>query len=198
MKIKFLLTAFFALIFIASFSQNKKNLVVDRVYDKTLSREELNDFKNLTRQKVNELQNHIKVIGSKAEADENRDLAIEAALKLFIDDAIMQVSSARSKSIRTYPMSNYFYRLKALKYDRVEITYYDIAYIGDFIHGADGKYYATATIYQKFKGWSGDNIVYEDETVKKINIVLEYTENQFYREKQWLVRLGDIEVLETS
>ena len=72
------------------------------------------------------------------------------------------------------------------------IIFYNIAYIGKFIKGIDGKYYATATIFQEFKGFYGDNIAYTDKQAKQINIVLENNYDEFYNEFQWTILLDDI------
>ena len=188
---------FFLLQFV--FSQNMKNLdVVEDHNGIRLPESELVEFKTLTRHKVNELQRYIELIGNKHEDEENRKMAINGALRLFIDDATMQVSSNNSNSIRAYPMQKYFFRLMALKYDKVEIEFYDVSYITELTHGEDGKYRCTATIYQRFKGYTGDQLVYTDETTKRVEIVLEYKDDEFYREKRWILLLGDVEVSETS
>ena len=100
--------------------------------------------------------------------------------------------------IRTRTMENYLFRLKTLPYTRVEIKYYDIAYITDFIKGPDSRYYAVATIFQEFTGFVGDNIAYTDITQKEIEIVVEQIEDKFYNEKRWKVFLGNIKATETK
>lgn len=163
-----------------------------------LTNNELNEFKALTIEKVNELQYYIKLIGDKYEDEENRKMAIDGALKLFIEDAIMQVSSNKTGTIRTYPMRKYLFRLMALKYDKVVIEYYDVTYLTKLQLGADGKYRCTATIYQRFKGYSGDQLVYTDNTTKDVEVILEYKDDSFYKQKRWTLLLGDVEVSETS
>jgi hypothetical protein len=64
--------------------------------------------------------------------------------------------------------------------------------------GGDGKYFATATIYQEFKGFNGDNIIYVDKQTKQISIMLEYVYDEFYKMWQWIILLDDIQSINTT
>ncbi len=143
----------------------------------------------------------MQIISSKEKKKQDVDLAIKNALKLFTPDAMMEVSNQKNDEITrvtSYPMKKYFFRLRALPYTKVEISFYNIAYIGKFLKGEDGKYYATATIFQEFKGFKGGEIVYKDKQAKQINIVMEYTYDDFYNEWQWTVLLDDIKVIDKT
>jgi hypothetical protein len=158
-------------------------------------------FKETTERKVAEFQQHIIVIADKEQPQEKRNLAEREALKLFYKGAMMEVSYMNKEGdteIRTRTMENYLYRLKTLPYTRVDIKYYDIAYITDFIKGPDSRYYAVATIFQEFTGFVGDNIAYTDITQKEIEIVVEQVEDKFYNEKRWKILLGNIKATETK
>ena len=158
-------------------------------------------FKETTERKVAEFQQHIIVIADKEQPQEKRNLAEREALKLFYKGAMMEVSYMNKEGdteIRTRTMENYLYRLKTLPYTRVDIKYYDIAYITDFIKGPDSRYYAVATIFQEFTGFVGDNIAYTDVTQKEIEIVVEQIEDKFYNEKRWKILLGNIKATETK
>jgi hypothetical protein len=172
----------------------KRNLAATEKVE--LSPAELEDFKVSVENKINELQNSIKIIGNKQESDETRNKAVKLALKLFIPKATMQISS-KSGAPKSYLMEDYFFRLMSLPYTKVEINFYDLAYISNFYKGEDGNYHATATIFQEFKGYNGDNVAYTDRTSKTIDILLEYVEDQFFKIKRWIVKLGNIKVLET-
>ena len=157
--------------------------------------------KETTERKVAEFQQHIIVIADKEQPQEKRNLAEREALKLFYKGAMMEVSYMNKEGdteIRTRTMENYLYRLKTLPYTRVDIKYYDIAYITDFIKGPDSRYYAVATIFQEFTGFVGDNIAYTDVTQKEIEIVVEQIEDKFYNEKRWKILLGNIKATETK
>ncbi len=183
---------------IENLNAQNKNLNVVEEFE--LTDEELKAFKQTTRDKISELETCIKIIGDKKYSSIKKKKSIETALKLFIPDAKMQVSSLRNGrvSVNTFPMETYFMRLKSLPYSKVKISFYDLAYISDFQKGADGKYYATAFIFQKFEGFYGDNLSYEDKTQKTIDITLELREDPFFKKKRWVILLGDVKVTETK
>jgi hypothetical protein len=166
-----------------------------------ISEGDVSIFKETTEKKVTEFQQHIVIIADKDQPQEKRNLAEREALKLFYKGAMMEVSYVNKEGeteIRSRSMENYLFRLKTLPYTRVEIKYYDIAYITDFIKGPDSRYYAVATIFQEFTGFVGDNIAYTDVTQKEIEIVVEQVEDKFYNEKRWKVFLGNIKATETK
>jgi hypothetical protein len=95
-------------------------------------------------------------------------------------------------------MAEYLYRLKTLPYLKVVIRYYDICYVNNFTRGEDGNYYATATVFQEFTGFTGDKIAYHDITKKEITIIVNLIEDDFFNEKRWQIFLGDVKASETS
>jgi len=166
----------------------------------TLSETDIEVFKEQTRQKVDEFTQHIVTIGNKDEPMDRRNLAEKEALKLFYAGAEMEISSIRPDgSIRKIarPMEKYLARLKALPYTKVEIRFYDIAYVSEFTKGPDGRYYSVATVIQEFTGFKGDNIVYTDVTKKEIEIIIDMVEDPFFNQKSWKIFLGDIKASET-
>ncbi len=177
---------------------SKEARIVDKI---ELKEDEVGLFKDQTKQKVEEFQQHIVVLSDKAQPQDKRNMAEREALKLFYKGAMMEVSYFDSEGkalIKSRTMENYLYRLKTLPYTRVEINYYDIAYITDFIKGPDNRYYAVATIFQEFTGFVGDNIRYADITQKEIEIIVEQVEDKFYNEKRWKIFLGNIKATETK
>lgn len=165
-----------------------------------LSEADIEVFKEQTRQKVDEFTQHISTIADKGEAAERRNMAEKEALKLFFTGAEMEISSIGSDGgvVKiSRPIPKYLSRLKALPYTRVEIRFYDIAYVSDFKRGPDGRYYSVATIIQEFTGFSGDNLVYTDVTEKEIEIIIDLVEDPFFSQKQWKIFLGDIKATET-
>jgi hypothetical protein len=158
-------------------------------------------FKKSTRQKVDEFQEHILIISNKDESRERRNLAEKEALKLFLADATMEISQLDENgniTMTARPMGEYLYRLKVLPYTKVLIEFYDIAYVSNFTKGTDGRFYATATVFQKFTGFTGDEIVYSDITKKEIEIIVDLVEDEFYNQKHWKIFLGDIHATETK
>jgi hypothetical protein len=177
---------------------SKEAKIVDEI---NLSEQDIELFKEQTKQKVEEFQQYIITLGSKDEPSEKRNMAEKEALKLFYKGAQMEISMVQPDETVVKvnrPMEKYLARLKSLPYTRVVIRFYDIAYIRDFTKGPDGKYYSTATIIQEFTGFNDDNIIYTDVTQKDIEIIIDIVEDSFFMEKRWKIFLGDIKATETK
>jgi len=177
---------------------SKEAKIVDEI---NLSEQDIEVFKEQTKQKVDEFQQYIITLGSKDEPAEKRNMAEKEAIKLFYKGAQMEISilaadGSTHKVMRS--MEKYLARLKSLPYTKVVIKFYDIAYISEFTKGPDGKYYSTATIIQEFSGFNEDNIVYTDVTKKDIEIIIDLVEDKFFNEKRWKIFLGDIKASETK
>jgi hypothetical protein len=179
-------------------SSSKQAKIVEEI---NLSANDIEIFKDQTKQKIEELQQHIVIMGSKDETTEKRNLAEKEAIKLFFKGAEMQtsyISSNGSVTVQSRTMEKYFARLKSLPYTKVVIKFYDIVYLTSFTKGPDGRYYSTATIIQEFTGFTGDNIAYKDVTKKEIEIVIDLVDDKFFNEKKWKVLLGNIKATETK
>jgi len=166
-----------------------------------LSQQDIEVFKEQTKQKVDEFQQYIVTIGSKDEPMDKRNLAEREALKLFFAGAIIEISeidkNGEAVRIIPRPVQKYLARLKSLPYTKVVIRFFDIAYVTDFNRGPDGRYYSVATIIQEFTGFNGDNIIYTDVTKKEVEIIVDLVEDQFFHDKSWKIFLGDIRATET-
>ena len=166
-----------------------------------LSAQDIEVFKQQTKQKVDEFQQYIVTIGSKDEPMDKRNLAEREALKLFFAGAQIEISAidANGATVKVArPIQKYLARLKSLPYTKVVIKFYDIAYVSEFTKGPDGRYYSVATIIQEFTGFNGDNIVYTDVTKKEVEIIIDLVEDPFFHEKSWKIFLGDIKAAETK
>jgi hypothetical protein len=177
---------------------SKEARIVDQI---NLSEQDIQVFKEQTKQKVEEFQQYIVTLGSKDEPDEKRNMAEKEALKLFFKGSQMEISMVQpdgSVQKVNRPMEKYLARLKSLPFTKVVIKFYDIAYISNFTKGPDGKYYSTATIIQEFTGFNEDKIVYTDVTKKEVEIIIDLVEDKFFNEKRWKIFLGDIKASETK
>ena len=177
---------------------SKEARIVDEI---NLSEQDIQLFKEQTKQKVEEFQQYIVTLGSKDEPAEKRNMAEKEAIKLFYKGSQMEISMVLADGIVqkvNRPMEKYLARLKSLPYTKVVIKFYDIAYISNFTKGPDGKYYSTATIIQEFTGFNDDKIVYTDVTKKDIEIIIDLVEDKFFNEKRWKIFLGDIKASETK
>jgi len=203
---RYLLTLLFVGLFLAGNAQeptktaisSKEAKIVDEI---NLSDADIEVFKEQTKQKVDEFQQHIVTIGSKDQPAEKRNMAEKEALKLFFKGAEMQtsvISPDGTVAIQSRPMEKYLARLKSLPFTAVVIKFYDLVYISSFTKGPDGRYYSSATVIQEFTGFTGDNISYRDVTKKEIEIVIDLVEDKFFNEKKWKVFLGNIKATETK
>jgi hypothetical protein len=177
---------------------SKEAKIVDEI---NLSEQDIQVFKEQTKQKVEEFQQYIVTLGSKDEPAEKRNMAEKEAIKLFYKGSQMEISLVMpdgSTQKVNRPMEKYLARLKSLPYTKVVIKFYDIAYISNFTKGPDGKYYSTATIIQEFTGFNDDKIVYTDVTKKEVEIIIDLVEDKFFNEKRWKIFLGDIKASETK
>jgi hypothetical protein len=167
-----------------------------------LSPEQLEAFKAAAQRKTAALNNYIKIISNKSEKEAIRSKSIALALRLFVDDKQpVQVSSALNESVKNITIRQYLNNLKVLPYRRVDIRWFDIAYVREFKKGRDGKYYAVITIFQEYKGFSAEGqLLYTDITQKEIEVVLDRLTRRIgdTEVKEWDVLLRGIRVVETK
>lgn len=178
------------------------SLTAQMLAENVLTPAQLEAFKNEANKKTNALSNYISIIGDKTISQDIRLKSIDLATKLFVDkNRIVQVSSKTFDNIKTYKIGEYLNRLRVLPYTKVQIKWFDISYVSDYKLGTDGKYYAVATIFQKFSGYSAEGkLIYEDVTQKDIEIVMEKQTKKIgdVEESQWEVLLNQISVIETN
>lgn len=198
---KKILVAFIISLFFSPFgtAQSESPLHFSEVI--SLNDGEIRVFINKTRQKVDEFQEFIIILVNKQESRDRRNLAEREALKLFYPGAVIETSikSNNGDTEKTiHEIREYLYKLKVLPYTEVNIDFYDIAYVTQFTKAPDGKYYGTATIFEKFTGFDGENMKYSSTIKKEIEVILENVEDEFYGEKRWKIFLGDIEATEVQ
>ncbi len=170
------------------------------------SPEQLNEFKELTLRRVNDLSNYIKQIGDKSLPERPRLKSIQLAMSLFdtlyydsngkkvVKMPTVQVSR-KDGSVENIPINQYFKNLfKLPHFPKVEISSYDISYCSDFEKGNDGNYHATAFYYQSFKGYDQKGKVsYESKDRKAVEV----TEKPNAKGK-FTISFGNISVIETT
>lgn len=155
---------------------------------------------SLALEKVRDLSKYISIIGNKKTQFSEARRVMDRAEELFVPGSEMGVSSLNRKEVNYYKVRQYFERLMALNYDRVNIQWYDIHYISDLERQPDGRYVGVVTIYQRFEGESDDGLKYKDTTKKDITIYVERKKTQIAGRtiEFWDVLLGDIRVTETG
>jgi len=155
---------------------------------------------SLAMEKVRDLSKYISIMGNKETPLSEANRVKERALELFAEDSKMGVSSLYRNEINYFEVKEYFDRLMALNYDKVEIEWFNIQYISDLELQPDGRYVGVITVYQRFSGESEDGLKYVDTTKKDITVYVEKKQTQIGGRiiNFWDVLLGDIRVTETQ
>ena len=155
---------------------------------------------SLALEKVKDLGKYISIIGNKDTPFSEANRVIDRALELFAEGSQMGVSSINRKEIKYYGIREYFQRLMALNYDRINIEWFNIEYISDLVRQPDGRYVGVITVYQRFTGETDDGLKYVDTTKKDITVYVKRKETQIGGRLIgfWDVLLGDIRVKETT
>lgn len=127
------------------------------------------------------------------------EMNMKECMKLFNNDTAVSVerTSAKTGARRRDKIRRYLRNLTQLSYTTGEITAANVNFVSSEARkGPDGKYHATAVVMQDFKGFKDDIIVYQDQTTKTIEIILDVFEamKDGERVKVLQVFLGDISV----
>jgi len=177
-----------------------------------LSDDDIKAFKERTGQMIDIFQQNLSVLGSKEKSDKVKENYKEQTLKMFMGEGDtykdtyenehpavhMQVSSLRNgiEAKRTVLLKQYLVNLIRIGYAKVEITQAETFRISN-VYKVGDHYEATALIFQKFCGYTGDGRrVYCDTTKKTIRIYIVPGED--IMGKFWTVKFGDIDVSETT
>lgn len=170
--------------------------------EKSFSEEELKEFQDKGLQKIKLLEDYIKQIGSKSTSASIAMDATDNALKLFDEPGTrtVQVSSIKNPAKPKYKVAKYLEKLRLLNYDQIEVEWADFQYTSDFTKGVDGKWHGYVVFQQRFSAKRDDQVVYEDITTKRTEIILTtYSKAQEGVEAEnWDVFLGDISVAQND
>ncbi|MEO0470540.1 MAG: hypothetical protein AAF206_13020, partial [Bacteroidota bacterium] len=110
------------------------------------------EFKQKATARTRELTNYVRRISDKQTGPLEANKAIDQAVKLFVSNkAIVEVSSKNSEFVQRFNIRPYLDHIKLLKYDKVELSWVEINYVGDVRKGTDGNYYGYVTFTQIFK-----------------------------------------------
>lgn len=156
------------------------------------------EMKKLTLERTQELGNHIVTIANKHISRELRMNTINTALHLFSSPStnIVEISSLNTGGIRTRTIRQYLNDLMVLPYRKVEITWFNIDLVSNFVQDPDGAWNAVVKVYQEFKGYDAEgNMIYSDITEKTIAVKI--TNIEVNSQHRIQVFLSDIKVVET-
>ena len=157
-------------------------------------------FKNRALAKIKEFQSCLYILCDKKASREEQDNAIDQASGLFVDGAIIEVSSIHSDEKKHLRVRDFLEKLRHLRYESIQITFSHVDYVSNIRKGADGKYYGLVSFEQTFRAFSDGHLVYEDETKKTTEVQLIVYHRNLHGDaiQEWDVMLSDVEVLGTK
>ncbi len=152
---------------------------------------ELNENRQKGKDMATDFTRYLGLIADKSKTMAQRDAAIAEVLKLFLKDATIQVSSSRSKEVKTHKIGEYLKLIKALPYKNVKITWGELQYVNDFKQDSDGNYRGILRGTQTFVGDQ-----FSDVTTKNIPVEAQPLTTFVNGQKslKWEVRLGTISI----
>ena len=158
------------------------------------------EFKKKAMAKIREFQNCLYILCDITLGNAALDNAVDQATSLFIDGAIIEVSSLHSDVKKHLKVRDFMEKFRNLRYERVVITFSHVDYVSDIRKGADGKYYGLVSFEQTFRGYNDGRLVYEDETKKTTEVQLIVYERNLRGNaiQQWDVMLSDVEIQGTK
>lgn len=164
-----------------------------------ITEDERQEYKAKAVNKVEEFGNYLSIITDKSLGSNDRDKAIDEATKLFLPEAMIEVSSANRGGTRKYKVREYLTRVKLLPYSSAKVEWSEIQYVKDLRQEADGNYYGTITGQQTFTGFSGkngDDVMYSDKTNKNVKVKLQAYQKTIDGQNavNWQLYLGNIGV----
>ena len=159
------------------------------------------EFREKALRKTDQFSGYIKRVVDKGTSRFEANKAINQAITLFVhDSSLVEVSNVKSNKKYSYFIREYLYHIQELKYDRVEIDWAEVSYVGDIKLGPDGNWYGSVTFLQVFKGFRDGQLLYEDKTLKRMEVILKGYEKvrEGKTEVLWDVLLSNIAVEHTS
>jgi hypothetical protein len=158
------------------------------------------EFKKKALAKIKEFQGCLYILCDIQSGYVALDNAVDQATSLFVDGAVIEVSSVHSKEKKHLKVRDFLEKLRNLPYDHVAITFSHVDYVSNIRKGADGKYYGLVSFEQTFRAYRDGRLVYEDETKKTTEVQLIVYERSLRGNviQQWDVMLSDVEVLATK
>lgn len=157
--------------------------------------EEYKQYRAKSLRRVNEFAGYLDIIADKNTPAREKDRAIGQAVKLFLPEATIEVTSANRPGSRRLPVADYLNRLKLIPYQSVDIEWTEIHYVNELTKAADGSYYGLITGQQTFVGYGTDGQpAYSDVTRKNVKVKLQAFSKEVggQEETGWEVLLGNI------
>jgi hypothetical protein len=158
------------------------------------------EFRKKALAKIKEFQGCMYILCDNKSGNVAQDNAVDQATSLFIDGAIIEVSSVHNNEKKHLGVRDFLEKFRNLHYEHIVITFSHVDYVSNIRKGADGKYYGLVSFEQTFRGYNDGRLVYEDETKKTTEVQLIVYERSLRGNavQQWDVLLSDVEILGTK
>jgi hypothetical protein len=158
------------------------------------------EFEKKALAKIKEFQGCLFILCDITSGNAALDNAVDQATSLFVEGAIIEVSSLHSDEKKHLKVRDFLEKFRNLHYERVTITFSHVDYVSNIRKGSDGKYYGLVSFEQTFRGYNDGRLVYEDETKKTTEVQLVVYERNLRGNaiQQWDVMLSDVEILGTK
>ena len=160
-----------------------------------VSSEQYKQYRAKSLRRVKEFSGYLDIIADKTVPAREKDRAIEQAVKLFLPEATIEVTSANRPGSRQMKVGEYLNRLKLIPYQSVDIEWTEIHYVKELTKAADGNYYGLITGQQTFVGYGADGEpAYSDVTRKNVKVKLQAFSKEVGGQEEigWEVLLGNI------
>ena len=132
---------------------------------------DLEEFKQKAVRKTEQFTRYVGRIADRSTSKYEAVKAIGSAVTLFVNDTcIVEVSNVKSQEKQNFYIRKYLNRVRLYGYDRVQIEWAEINYVGNIRKGPDGNWYGTVTFQQIFTGFVDDRPVYKDVTQKRVEV----------------------------
>ena len=158
------------------------------------------EFRKKALAKIKEFQGCLYILCDITSGNTALDNAVDQATSLFIDGAIIEVSSVHSNEKKHLKVRDFLEKFRNLHYDRVVITFSHVDYVSNIRKGADGRYYGLVSFEQTFRAYRDGHVVYVDQTKKTTEVQLVVYERSLHGNaiQTWDVMLSDVEILGTK
>lgn len=164
-----------------------------------------NDQRNLKEmavQMVNRFQSNCRTLADKRTPAQEVTCAggiIDTAMKDFMEDARIEITSLDGKTTSNREVKKYLhrlFRLRETRYKEIRISWYNVNVAENFTKDPNraNLYVGEVTLVQRFSGVTHEGQVLEDQVRRKTKV---YATLQEYRVKntkkiRWIIKLGDI------
>ena len=174
----------------ATTAENKGDLLV-------LTDNEKEKYQESSLHRLDDFVVAINTITDRTRSNDEKDRAINDALKLFAEGATIEVNSLKNPNPRPVSLKNYLNRLRVLPYRKTSVEWYEVNFVENLTPTADGLYEGTITGEQRFtaQGANGKT-VYSDVTRKNVRVKLspydKITDGK--ASTKWHILLGNIKI----